>query len=217
MRIKGVIFDLDGTLLDTLQDLATAVNHALTQMGFPVHPLEAFRRFIGDGSRQLVTRALPPHARTAETVTECLQTYRRYYDRHWHDQTRPYPGITVLLHTLQAMDLSLAVLTNKPHDLAVQCIAYFFPATPFHTVIGQREGCPIKPDPQAALTAARQLQVGPASCLLLGDSGVDMAAARAAGMGPIGALWGFRARAELEQAGARTCLQAPQELLAWLD
>jgi len=217
MRIKGVIFDLDGTLLDTLRDLATSVNQALAQMGFPAHPLEAFRGFIGDGSRQLVTRALPPQRRAPETVTACLQIYRSHYDRHWHDQTRPYPGITVLLQTLQAMDLKLAVLTNKPHDLAVQCIAYFFPATPFHPVHGQREGHPIKPDPQAARAVSGQMQIAPESCILVGDSGVDMAAARAAGMSPVGALWGFRRRAELEHAGARGCIQAPQELLAWLD
>lgn len=216
MRINSVIFDLDGTLLDTLQDLAVSVNHALSHMGYPVHPLEAYRGFIGDGSRQLVTRALPANRRAPETVTACLQTYRSHYDRHWHVHTRPYPGILPLLKSLQAIGLKLAVVTNKPHDLALQCIAFFFPATPFEPVIGQREGYPVKPHPQAALAAAQHLQILPEACLLLGDSGVDMATARAAGMCPIGALWGFRDRAELERSGAQACIHQPQELLAWL-
>jgi phosphoglycolate phosphatase len=216
MTIQAVIFDLDGTLLDTLADIADAVNRMLAARGYPKHTEQDYRWFVGDGSAMLITRALPPDCRDAENVQACLQRFIADYTEHWHCKTAPYPGIVELLETLQTRRLELAVVTNKPHRFAAKMIAHYFPKTSFDPIFGQREGIPKKPDPTQALAAALQMAVAPHDCLFVGDSAVDIKTARRAGMLSIGASWGFRPRSELTDAGADHIIDHPMDVLSLL-
>lgn len=213
MTIHAVIFDLDGTLLDTLADLADAVNRVLAANGYPKHPEHDYRWFVGDGSAMLITRALPPDCRDTENVQACLERFIADYNLHWHRKTAPYAGIMELLETLQAERLKLAVVTNKPHRFAEKMIAHYFPKTSFDPIFGQREDIPKKPDPAQALAAAVQMEVAPQGCLFVGDSAVDIKTARRAGMPAIGAGWGFRPKSELIDAGADHIIDHPMDLL----
>jgi phosphoglycolate phosphatase len=214
--IAAVLFDLDGTLLDTLDDLADAANRVLARHGLPIHPRDAYRRFVGGGSRRLITRALPSERRQSAFIDTCLAQFKATYGQHWQVATRPYPGMAKLLEALTHRLVSCAVVTNKPHAFAERCVAHFFPRRAFGIVIGQQAGVPLKPDPRPALMAAAALQAGPSSCLFLGDSDVDMQTARAAGMLPVGAAWGFRSSEELLRAGAAAVVQHPGDVLAWI-
>ena len=215
--IKAVLFDLDGTLLDTLDDLADAANRVLGRAGLPTHHRAAYRRFVGDGSRMLITRALPAEHRRPDTIETCLAAFKADYGRRWAEATRPYPGIPDLLEALSRRNIACGVVTNKPHPFAERCVRHFFPQTAFGFVAGQVEGVPLKPHPQSALAAAAHLQAAAPQCLFLGDSGVDMETATAAGMLPFGAAWGFRPSAELLHSGAFAVLEHPGEMLAWVD
>jgi phosphoglycolate phosphatase len=217
VKLKAVLFDLDGTLLDTLDDIADAVNQVLADRGLPTHKREAYRWFIGDGSRVLITRALPADRRSDEDIDNGLAAFKDCYGRNWHQATRPYEGITRLVDMLRAAGTPMAVVSNKPHAFTETCCRHFFPELPFDFVIGQQDGRPVKPDPYQALQAATHLRMPPSDCLFLGDSGVDMETARQAGMFPVAALWGFRRRDELEAAGAAACITHPRELLKWMD
>ncbi|MEW6220389.1 MAG: HAD family hydrolase [Thermodesulfobacteriota bacterium] len=215
--MRAVIFDLDGTLLDTLADLAAAVNRALAARGLPVHPLDAYRFFVGEGAATLVQRALPAAARGGTLAQEVLASFVEDYGRHWRVTTRPYDGIPELLAALAGRGLALAVLSNKPQDFTRLCVGQFFGDIPFAQVLGEELGRPRKPHPAGALAIASRLGLPPAAFLYLGDTAIDMETARAAGMYGVGALWGFRSRAELEESGARALVASPQELLPLLD
>jgi phosphoglycolate phosphatase len=216
MPYQAVIFDLDGTLLDTLEDLGEAVNRVLSAWGFPVHPIDAFRFFIGDGVAKLIERALPEDKRDAETLRSCLEAFRADYDRHWNIKTRPYHGIGALLDELTARGLKQAILSNKPHEFTGLCVRELLPKWSFDAVIGQREGVPMKPDPAGALEIARTLGTPPEDFLYLGDTAVDIRTAIAAGMTPVGALWGFRPAKELRESGATILIEQPLEILKLL-
>jgi phosphoglycolate phosphatase len=211
---RAVLFDLDGTLADTLADLANATNWALRQLGCPTHPLESYRRMVGDGARQLCARALPSDRQ--ELLDEAVRLMRSRYAEHWHDETRLYPGIAEVVAALARRGHKLAVLSNKPDDFTRQIVAHFFPANPFHIVRGQRPGVPLKPDPTAALEIARHLDVPARDWLYLGDTNTDMRTAVAAGMTPVGVLWGYRDREELAQNGARALVEQPEQVLTLL-
>lgn len=213
MDYRSVIFDLDGTLLDTLGDLAAAANRVLAVRGYPTHPAEAYRWFVGDGSHLLMTRAMPPSERTPENIEACLQAFLDDYNRNWHVATRPYDGIVPLLDHLALRRIAMAVVTNKPHRYCEMMVRHFLGGFPFHPVLGQREGVPKKPDPTQALAAATVMGVTPNRCIFLGDSGVDMQTAVRAGMTPVGAGWGFRPVQELIDAGAVRVLDHPLALL----
>jgi phosphoglycolate phosphatase len=213
MAYHGVIFDLDGTLLNTLHDLAGSMNQVLCSLGFPEHPPEAYKVFVGDGMLNLARRALPAAARRDEVLKPAAAALREAYSRRWQEQSAPYPGIPELLEELRRRRLTLGVLTNKPDDLANSMIAAFFPGVPFAAVRGADPARPLKPDPAGALALAREWALAPASLVFVGDSSVDMQTAVAAGMYGAGALWGFRTAAELAAAGARTLLPAPADLL----
>ncbi|MBL0713168.1 MAG: HAD family hydrolase [Desulfosarcina sp.] len=217
MKFKAVLFDLDGTLLDTLDDIADAVNRVLAGRGLPRHDREAYRWFIGDGSRILLTRALPPDRRRDDDIDASLKAFKTNYSRNWHVKTRLYDGVPRLVEMLQAAGIKLAVVSNKPHAFTETCCRHYFPDRPFDYVSGQQEGRPVKPNPYPALQAATHLQMSPSDCLFLGDSGVDMETGRRAGMFPVGALWGFRRQDELEAAGAAACIHHPRDLLKWMD
>lgn len=199
----AVFFDLDGTLIDSLADLGQAVNRALADLGFPGHEPEKYRQYIGEGARRLVERALPEDARDEKGMIEkALDRYITHYDSAWCDQTVVYPGMPELLGQLQMRGVSVGVISNKPHAFTTKCVDHFFPQVCFAVVAGQNEGVPRKPDPTAALLAADALGIEVKSCVYVGDSGVDMAFAKAAGMRAAGVSWGFRDREELWAAGA---------------
>jgi phosphoglycolate phosphatase len=214
---QAVIFDLDGTLLDTLEDIGDAVNRVLAARGLPIHLIDAYRFYLGDGVAKLITRALPEDKRDAETVRSCLDANRADYDHNWNVKTRLYEGIGAVLDALAARALKLAILSNKPHDFTERCVREFLPKWSFDAVIGQRDGVPLKPDPAGALEIARTLGIPPAACLYLGDTAVDIKTAIAAGMTPVGVLWGFRPAQELQASGATILIEQPLEVLGFLN
>lgn len=215
--LRAVIFDLDGTLLDTLDDLAGAMNHVLVQEGLPAHPVDAYRYFVGDGMEMLVRRALPPERLDPTTVARALAAMRAEYDGRCADKTRPYPGIPELLDALARRTVPFAVFSNKPHEAAVDLVGRLLGRWEFAAVVGARPGYPVKPDPTGALEVAGLLGAAPGECLYLGDTGTDMRTARAAGMRAVGALWGFRPAAELLEAGAHALAASPADVLGLLD
>ena len=213
MKKKAVVFDLDGTLLDTLDDLCNSVNRVLESKGFPVHSLDAYRYYVGDGAATLFRRVLPEGHRDEQMIQQCLLDFREDYGRNWSVKTKPYPGIDTLLDALTAQGVQMSVLSNKPHETTMKCIEGILPGWKFEPVFGQREGVPRKPDPSGAREIARMLGLKPADFLYLGDTGTDMQTATAAGMFPVGALWGFRTKEELIEHGARALVHRPDELL----
>jgi len=215
--IQAVVFDLDGTLLDSLKDIATAANRSLDEKGFPTHLPEQYARFVGDGIRQMVCRILPVSMRNESIVDEMLKRVRRHYNSTWKCNTRPYPGIHELLDCLQKRDVQLAVLSNKPQEIMASQLSWFFPKAGFHVIAGARQGIPLKPDPGALLSVLQRMDCPPGSAMMLGDTAVDMQVARAAGAIAVGALWGFRDRQELLAAGADHLVAKPAEISALMD
>lgn len=213
MKYDAVIFDLDGTLLDTLQDLADAMNSVLEARGWPVHPRDAYRRLVGEGARNLVRNALPPGERADGQVLRCLSEYQAEYGRRWNATTRPYDGIPGLLDELTRRGMKMAVLSNKPDAFTRLCTDKLLAKWRFDAVLGQTEGIPLKPDPAGPTRIARELRIDPSRFLYAGDSGVDMRTAVNAGMFPVGVLWGFRDRAELVEGGAKEIISQPLELV----
>jgi phosphoglycolate phosphatase len=213
MPFHAVLFDLDGTLLDTLDDIGNAMNRVLAQNGFPTHPIDAYRYFVGDGAHMLIYRALPETDRGETTLRRCLEGFLEDYARNWKVMTKPYEGIPEMLAELTACGLKTAILSNKPHAFSEQCVAEFLSSWRFDIVIGQRNNFPRKPDPAGALEIAEFLAIPAANFLYLGDSAVDMQTAVSASMFPVGALWGFRSADELKQNGARALIDHPLKLL----
>jgi phosphoglycolate phosphatase len=213
MNCQAVIFDLDGTLLDTLTDIADSANRVLAAHGFPPHHTDAYRWFVGDGSAILITRALPEDQRAPEMIQTCLQGFIVDYGQNWHQATRPYDGLTDLLRHLRDLRIKMSVVTNKPHRFTGSMMGHYFGDYHFEPILGQIDGIPKKPNPQQALTAAVQMGVAPSACIFIGDSAVDMETARKAGMQPVGAGWGFRPAGELLDAGALTVIHHPLELI----
>lgn len=212
--LKAFLFDLDGTLIDSLADLAAAVNRMLVEHGYPERELEVFPRYIGDGVRQLVERALPEQARSKENIEACLRDYQRHYAEGWHDKTVVYAGIQELLTELKARGFKVGCISNKPHRFTTLCCDHFFPAGTFDVVLGQRDEVPRKPDPAGALEAAALMGVDVTECAYVGDSGIDMSFARNSGMTGIGVSWGFRSVEELRENGAALIVDHPVEILA---
>lgn len=216
LRFQAVLFDLDGTLLDTLEDLANAMNKVLESRGLPVHPVGAYRLMVGDGVENLVKRALPESMRDPQSLALSVAAMREEYSRNWALRTRPYPGVPQLLEGLSSKEIPMAVLSNKPHDFTERMVAEMLGSWRFQVVLGERPGVPRKPDPTTALQIASQLGIPPKYFVYLGDTDTDMRTAVAAGMFPVGALWGFRTARELLSSGARRLLRTPQELLELL-
>ncbi len=217
MDFKAAIFDLDGTLLDTLEDIADAMNSVLVEHGFPPYETGAYRYFVGDGVSMLVERVLPEEKRDEETIAELVQAYRKAYAINWKSKTKPYEGIPEMLDALTAQQLKLAVLSNKPDDFTNKCVTELLSRWSFQMVLGYREEIPRKPDPVGAFQIAEYLDIQPEKILYLGDSSVDMKTAVAAGMYPVGALWGFRSLEELMSSGAQKVIERPQEILTLFD
>ena len=215
MSKKAILFDLDGTLLDTLRDLADSGNEVLAARGFPSHPVDAYRTFIGNGMMNLVRDIFPDGHRPDEgqETDQVLAEYREAYGRNWKNTTRPYEGINELLDTLTEQQTPIGILSNKAHDFTEKCVDAFLSNWNWDVVLGAREGIPKKPDPAGAIEAAERLGVTATDCWFVGDSDVDMFTAVNAGMHAIGVSWGFRSVEELRAAGAEIVIQNPAELL----
>jgi phosphoglycolate phosphatase len=214
--IRAVVFDLDGTLLDTLADIASSVNQVLAELSFPVHSIDEYRHFVGDGMNVLMQRVLPEEQRDEATHARAVKRFQEVYDQRWNIETRPYAGMRTLLSELTARGKPLAVLSNKPQRFTELCVQHLLSEWRFHPVFGMRAHVPRKPDPAGALEIAAALGVSPGECAYLGDTSIDMQTANAAGMIAFGAAWGFRSITELREHGASQILQHPCDLLDWL-
>ncbi|NJM38818.1 MAG: HAD-IA family hydrolase [Akkermansiaceae bacterium] len=208
----GLIFDLDGTLVDSLQGIAASLNHALEQFDCPKHALETVRRFVGNGSRVLIQRAAPADSNN-ELIDAIEQSFKEHYEKTWPQGTFAYAGLINLLEKLQQQDYPLAVLSNKPHSFTAAMVAQIFPEIHFVQVLGQRCGIPHKPDPAGALEISRTLGLIPADCVIIGDSTIDIETAKRAGMKVIAVTWGFHDREDLLAAGASTVADDAEGLL----
>ena len=197
MKYKSVIFDLDGTLLNTLEDIAESLNCVLREMGLGTHPMDAYRYLVGSGAEELVIRALPPGKRDQELIAECVEAFRVEYRRNWNVRTRPYEGVPELLDALKERGTRIAILSNKPHEFTTLCVRQYFPGYDFAAVLVEGEGIPLKPDPTGALEISRRLGIPPGEFIFVGDTGTDMETAVRAGIFPLGVLWGFRPEKEL--------------------
>lgn len=212
--IKAFIFDLDGTLVDSIADIAEAVNRALEEHGFPRRPLEAFPKFIGEGVHRLVERAVPAEALPRIDLPAMMADYLRHYGDTWKRETRVYDGLAPVISRLRERGMKTAVLSNKPDHFTKLCCTHFFAPGTFDLVLGARENVPRKPDPQAGHEVARILGVATAECIYVGDSGLDMQFAVRSGMFPAGVLWGFRNEEELRANGAARLIANPEDLLS---
>jgi phosphoglycolate phosphatase len=212
--MKAAIFDLDGTLLDSLADIAGAMNLMLGGRGYPVHEPDYYKEMIGDGMAKLVQRALPPEARTEELIAICTEEYRAQYENVWQLQTFPYDGTYDLLDTLRSRGVKLGVISNKAHQFTVPMCSHFFGEDRFDMVLGHRPDKERKPAPDGGLEMATAFGCAPADCAYIGDSGIDMEFAVNAGMIGVGVLWGFRSEQELRDCGAVQLVSAPAEIAA---
>lgn len=214
---KLYIFDLDGTLLDTVADLGNSCNHVLAEAGFPTHPIEAYYKFVGNGIAKLIERALPAEASTPENIEKLLPPFRAYYDLHSADDTKPYDGVVELLEMLQASGVSLAVASNKYQAATEALVRKFFPTIEFAAVFGQRDGVPVKPD--AAIV--RDIQSATdckdtGDAIYIGDSLVDLQTARNAGVDFVAVTWGFCPREQLVENAPAFMADNAEELKALL-
>ncbi len=212
MAHLSIIFDLDGTLLDTLAGLARCGNQALVHCKMPAHPIDAYRRFVGDGMEKLVERMAPAGA-DSSALAAVLADFRRRYTETWREDCFPYPGILEMLNGLQEQGCRMAVLSNKPHPYTVEFVANCFSPNLFQVVYGDRPAHLRKPDPTVALDILRQLDSTPFEAIFVGDSAVDIHTGKAAGMAAFGVKWGFRGEEELRANGADLILQTPRELV----
>ena len=211
--LKAVLFDLDGTLLDSLADIADAMNTVLTKLGFPTHPLGAYRYFVGDGVPLLVQRAFPGQTGDPDLIARGGSLLRDEYRNSWNKKTRPYSGVPELLDGLSRREVPMSVFSNKPDEFTQIMVSTLLRGWDFSFVRGIKPGTPRKPDPKGAMDACRSMGVKAAEVCYLGDTKTDMETAENAGMFAVGALWGFRTREELESSGARKVIEWPEELL----
>jgi len=211
MRYRAVIFDLDGTLLDSIAGIADSANFLLKKKGYPVFSQEEYKKFVGDGLEKLIYRMLPQKERN--NIDRYVQEYRAVYRKKWQRKTRIYNGIQELLHSLSRNNIKKAVLSNKSDEYVKIMVNKLLPEHYFEIIWGERSGIPRKPDPLAALEIARQFVVNPDQVLFVGDSGIDMDTAKNAGMVPVGVAWGLREAEELLAHGACRVINQPLDLL----
>ena len=214
---KLVIFDLDGTLLDTIADLAGATNYALAQLGYPTHDTDTIRTFVGNGINKLLERALPANEQTEENVMRMRSYFVPYYDAHNADLSSPYPGIEVLLQSLQERGIEIAVASNKYQEATTKLVKHYFPSIQFAEVLGQRENIPVKPHPTIVFDILNKTGIDKKEVLYVGDSGVDMQTAQNAEVDAIGVTWGFRSRTELESLHPLGIIDKAEELMDYIN
>lgn len=213
MDYKAVVFDLDGTLVDSAADLGNAVNRVLVSRGFPVHEIRRYQDFIGNGTEMMVKRALPEESRTNEIVKECLAEFMKDYSRNYDVDTALYDGIPQLLDHLSDKSIILTLLTNKPEDITLKLNKSLLSKWDFKVVMGSSEGLPKKPDPTGAKMLLDKIGIPGSQTVYFGDSGIDMKTAVSSGMVPVGVLWGFRGKEELENDGAEYIIEKPMDIL----
>jgi len=214
MSLSTIIFDLDGTLLDTLDDIGSAMNRVLSLHGFPIHPMESYRFFVGEGAARLVARALPEEKR--ELAPQLLNEFLKDYESNWAVKSRPYDGIPELLAHLKGQ-ATLCILSNKPDHFTQSCVKHYFQHDLFKIVRGQIDGVPRKPDPIGVFEIVKTLEVKLGDCLFVGDTKVDMMTAKAARILCTGVTWGFRPQYELETNGADYLAHRPSDLIEILE
>ncbi len=210
--IKAVLFDLDGTLVNSLQDLANATNYATAFFGVPAHDTEEFKYFVGDGIDKMIERAMPENLKDRETVSRARIKFHEFYDIHYADNTCTYNGMPQLVQKLKNMGIKVAVVTNKAEPAALEVVNRLY-GDVFDLVFGQREGVPTKPDPTLTLMAMDMLGVSPQECVFIGDSGMDVKTGVNSGALPVGVLWGFRKAEELLENGAKHLIDHPEQLI----
>lgn len=217
MPHHAIIFDLDGTLLNTLDDLANALNRVLGKHHLPLHTVDEYRYFIGDGAVVLTERALPEALRDEGTIRAYLKEFREDYRENCFVETKPYDGMYPLLEKLTERGIKTAVLSNKHHEETLRCVERFFKSHRFEVVLGMSDGTPRKPDPTGALKISEAIGIPPSEFIFLGDTAVDMKTAIGARMHPVGAAWGFRTEEELRESGAWKTIERPEALLDLID
>ena len=210
---KLVIFDLDGTLLNPIEDLGQAANYALERNGYATHSMASYPYFVGNGVRRLMTRVLPEDARDDENVDRVLGDFIEYYDEHCIDFTKPYNGMPELLQDLRDMGVAMAVASNKYQKAVSKIIPHYFPDIDFVAIEGQKEGVNVKPDPSIVFSILAKTKMAKADCLYVGDSGVDMETARRACIDSVGVTWGFRSKKELVEYHANAIVGNPIDIL----
>ena len=213
LRFKTIIFDLDGTLVDSLTDIAKAANEVLGKLGFPQHPQNNYRHFVGDGLQTLAARMVPEGTSDAQ-INTVADRFRTVYKDCWADNSRPYPGVLKMLEILNQIPVNLAVLSNKPDDFTQLFVHKLFPEKTFGQVMGSRPGIPKKPDPTAAFAISEYFDSKYGDCLMVGDSGVDMKTGKNGSMTSLGVSWGFRSCQELIDSGADLVIDHPSELVS---
>ncbi|MCU0847432.1 MAG: HAD family hydrolase [Spirochaetes bacterium] len=212
MKYKGIIFDLDGTLLDTLDDLSGSFNHALKESGFGIHDTGSYKSFIGEGAKKCIEKALPESSRNEAVINRILVIFSEHYLVNCRNKTRPYEGIAPVLAELKSMGNKLFVITNKPQKFADIIISFFFPDE-FDLVVGEGGGFPKKPAPGSVLHVAELYNLPLQSLVIIGDSGTDILTAKNAGIDSIGVEWGFRTGNELVNSGADRIIGKPSDIL----
>ena len=215
MKYDAIMFDLDGTLADTLRDIAATANFALSSMGKPTYEVARYRYLAGQGLESLMTEALGPA--DAALVPRGMELFKQYYAEHSMDFTKPYDGMAEALDAVMKLPLKTAVLSNKPHHATLALMEKAFSKWRWDMIVGHREGYPLKPDPTSAIEVAEKLSVKPSRWIYVGDTKVDMATAVGAGMFAVGVTWGFRDEPELRESGAAAIIHHPSELLKLLD
>ncbi len=215
MKYEAVIFDLDGTLIDTLKDLALSVNYALEQFEMPVHEIDDYRMMVGDGIVKLIERALPDDR--MDMINEVMASQVEYYKEHLFDNTALYPGIENMLKELKASGVKLAVLSNKQQERTREMVRRFFSSDIFDYVAGANDDIPLKPEPTPALFVANQMSVEAEKVVFVGDTSIDMQTAVNATMLPVGVQWGFRDDKELYEHGCSIILNSPDELISLIN
>ncbi|MDP4174927.1 MAG: HAD family hydrolase [Bacteroidota bacterium] len=213
MKFEGIIFDLDGTMANTLEDLSDSMNRVLAEKCFPTHSYELYKTIIGKGLRNLVTSSLPEINRTNETIDECYNLMMEDYSNNCLNKTHLYKGFAEVIEKLKQQGIKLAVLSNKIDDLTQRIVDHLADAKNFDVILGAQPDVPPKPDPKGALLIAKRMGIAPENILYIGDTGIDMLTANKAGMKAIGAAWGFRTKKELHDNGAMVILNLPVELL----
>lgn len=208
---KTVIFDLDGTLLDSIEDIASSMNKVLESLQLPTHKIEDYKHFVGGGVDILVENALSNQSK--EIKDEVIKRFKIEYDGKLHSKTLPYDGIYELLDELKKLDINLAVLSNKPHEFTVSYVNHFFKNYNFKEIHGQKKDVPKKPDPKAALDIVKCLDSSCENTYFIGDTKIDMQTAKSANMTAIGVLWGFRDEKELKEHGADFIVKEPLEII----
>lgn len=216
MKYKAIIFDLDGTLIDTSEDLTVSLNAVLRSHNFPIFSIDEYKRFVGYGTKNLFKKILPQQIISEKGIDDYIAEFRQIYSTNQTLRTKPYPYINELLAELVKRDIKCAVLSNKIHEDTVTCVKHFFSHIPFQKIMGHQYNFPLKPSPRSALLILDALGIAPGECIFCGDSETDIQTAINGRMFPVGVSWGFRSRDMLLQNGAKKIIDHPLELIELL-